>query len=60
MTETRTTILLGVPTMCIAPASRALGLSGCRRFGSPRRGAAFRVEVARDFERVFGGEVTRG
>jgi long-chain acyl-CoA synthetase len=61
MSETATTILLGVPTMCIALCEAA-------RSGSPLPpvriahvgGAALPVEVARNFERTFGGEVYEG
>jgi long-chain acyl-CoA synthetase len=61
MTETRTTILLGVPTMCIALAQAARGADEL----PPVRiahvgGAAVPVEVARDFERTIGGEVYEG
>ena len=61
MTETRTTILLGVPTMCIALCQAARSAEPL----PPVRiahvgGAAVPVEVARDFERVFGGEVYEG
>lgn len=61
MTETRTTILLGVPTMCIALCQAA---RSAERLPPVRiahvGGAAVPVEVARDFERVFGGEVCEG
>jgi long-chain acyl-CoA synthetase len=61
MTQTRTTILLGVPTMLI-------GLCDAARTASelpPVRiahvgGASVPVEVARDFEHTFGGEVYEG
>ncbi len=61
MTETRTTILLGVPTMCIALCQAARKT----RELPPVRiahvgGAPVPVEVARDFERTFGGEVYEG
>jgi long-chain acyl-CoA synthetase len=61
MTATRTTILLGVPTMCIALCQAARGADEL----PPVRiahvgGAAVPVEVARDFERTFGGEVHEG
>ena len=61
MTETRTTILLGVPTMCIALAQAARGAAEL----PPVRiahvgGAAVPIEVARDFERTVGGEVYEG
>ncbi len=61
MTATRTTILLGVPTMCIALCEAAR-----RRDELPPvriahvGGAAVPLEVARDFERTFGGEVYEG
>jgi long-chain acyl-CoA synthetase len=61
MTKTRTTILLGVPTMCIALCQAARSASEL----PPVRiahvgGAAVPLEVARDFERTFGGEVYEG
>jgi long-chain acyl-CoA synthetase len=61
MTQTRTTILLGVPTMCIALCQAARGAAAL----PPVRiahvgGAAVPVEVARDFERTFGGDVYEG
>jgi long-chain acyl-CoA synthetase len=61
MTATRTTILLGVPTMCIALCQAARDASEL----PPIRiahvgGAAVPVEVANDFERTFGGEVLEG
>ncbi|HET7566921.1 MAG TPA: AMP-binding protein [Gaiellaceae bacterium] len=61
MAATRTTILLGVPTMCIALCEAA------RRGGPlpPVRiahvgGAPVPVEVGREFERVFGAELYEG
>jgi long-chain acyl-CoA synthetase len=61
MTETGTTILLGVPTMCIALCHAARSVERL----PPVRiahvgGAAVPAEVARDFERTFGGEVYEG
>jgi len=61
MTATRTTILLGVPTMCIALCQAARGVSSL----PPVRiahvgGAAVPEEVARDFERTFGGDLCEG
>ena len=61
MTATRTTILLGVPTMCIALCQAARSADEL----PPVRiahvgGAAVPVEVARDFERTFGGDVYEG
>jgi long-chain acyl-CoA synthetase len=61
MTATRTTILLGVPTMCIALTQAARSASEL----PPLRiahvgGASVPVEVASDFERTFGGEVYEG
>jgi long-chain acyl-CoA synthetase len=61
MTATRTTILLGVPTMCIALCQAAQDASEL----PPIRiahvgGAAVPIEVANDFERTFGGEVHEG
>ena len=61
MTQTRTTILLGVPTMLI-------GLCDAARTAAelpPVRiahvgGASVPLQVARDFERTFGGEVYEG
>jgi long-chain acyl-CoA synthetase len=61
MTETGTTILLGVPTMCIAlgEAARSAVELPPIRIGHVG-GAPVPLEVARDFERVFGGEVYEG
>ncbi len=61
MTETGTTILLGVPTMCIAlcQAARAADALPPVRVAHVG-GAAVPIEVARDFERTFGGEVREG
>jgi len=61
MTATRTTILLGVPTMCIAlcQAARSADTLPPVRIAHVG-GAAVPVEVARDFERTFGGEVYEG
>jgi len=61
MTDTSTTILLGVPTMCIALCEAARGVAEL----PPVRiahvgGAPVPLEVARDFERTFGGEVFEG
>jgi long-chain acyl-CoA synthetase len=61
MTGTRTTILLAVPTMCIALCHAARS----RDELPPVRiahvgGAPVPVEVGRDFERTFGGEVYEG
>jgi len=61
MTETGTTVLLGVPTMCIALCQAARSAEAL----PPVRiahvgGAPVPAEVARDFERVFGGEVYEG
>ncbi len=61
MSATGTTILLGVPTMCIALCQAARGAEAL----PPVRiahvgGSAVPTEVARDFERTFGGEVYEG
>jgi long-chain acyl-CoA synthetase len=61
MTRTGTTILLGVPTMCIALCQAARGVSRL----PPVRiahvgGAAVPEGVARDFEQTFGGDVVEG
>jgi long-chain acyl-CoA synthetase len=61
MTATRTTILLGVPTMCIALSQAARSATDL----PPVRiahvgGAPVPVEVASEFERTFGGEVYEG
>ena len=58
MTQTRTTILLGVPTMCIAlcQAARAAGELPPVRIAHVG-GAAVPEDVARDFEQTFGGDV---
>jgi long-chain acyl-CoA synthetase len=61
MTRTRTTILLGVPTMLIGlcdAASTAAELPPVRI--AHVGGASVPVEVARNFERTFGGEVYEG
>jgi long-chain acyl-CoA synthetase len=61
MTDTRTTILLGVPTMCIALCEAARNVSKLPpvRIGH-LGGAPVPLEVARDFEETFGGEVIEG
>ena len=61
MTATRTTILLGVPTMCITLCEAARHADAV----PPVRvahvgGAPVPGEVARDFERTFGGTVREG
>jgi long-chain acyl-CoA synthetase len=61
MVETRTSILLGVPTMCIALCQAAGGAAEL----PPVRiahigGAPVPLEVAREFEHTFGGEVVEG
>jgi long-chain acyl-CoA synthetase len=61
MTATRTTILLGVPTMCIALSQAARSATDL----PPVRiahvgGAPVPIEVASEFERTFGGEVYEG
>lgn len=61
MSDTSTTILLGVPTMCIAlceaaRAGAALPPVRIAHIG----GAPVPLEVARDFEETFGGEVVEG
>ena len=61
MVDTRTTILLGVPTMCIALVEVARTTPEL----PPLRiahvgGAAVPVEVGRDFERTFGAELYEG
>jgi len=61
MTRTGTTILLGVPTMCIALCQAARGVARL----PPVRiahvgGAAVPEGVAQDFERTFGGDVVEG
>ena len=61
MTETGTTIVLGVPTMCIAlceAARSAVELPPIRI--AHVGGAPVPLEVARDFERTFGGIVVEG
>ena len=61
MTDTCTTILLGVPTMCIALCEAA---RNARELPPVRiahvGGAPVPLEVAREFERTFGGEVYEG
>ena len=61
MSDTSTTILLGVPTMCIALCEAARTVAAL----PPVRiahigGAPVPLEVARDFEETFGGEVVEG
>ncbi len=61
MVEAGTTVLLGVPTMCIALCEAARGAARL----PPLRlahvgGAAVPIEVTREFERVFGAEVYEG
>jgi long-chain acyl-CoA synthetase len=61
MTDTRTTILLGVPTMCIALCEAARSAAAL----PPVRiahvgGAPVPAQVALEFERTFGGEVYEG
>jgi long-chain acyl-CoA synthetase len=61
MTETGTTIVLGVPTMCIAlceAARSAVDLPPVRI--AHVGGAPVPIEVARDFEQTFGGIVVEG
>jgi long-chain acyl-CoA synthetase len=61
MTETGTTFLLGVPTMCIAlcdAARTAPALPPVRI--AHVGGAAVPVEVGRDFERTFGADLYEG
>jgi long-chain acyl-CoA synthetase len=61
MTETRTTILLGVPTMCIALCQAARSADELPPIRIAHVGGApVPLEVARDFERTFGGEVYEG
>ena len=61
MTETGTTVLLGVPTMCLALCEAA---RGCKTLPPLRLahvgGAAVPLEVTRDFEEVFGASVYEG
>lgn len=61
MTRTGTTILLGVPTMLttLCQAARSAPELPPVRIAHVG-GAAVPVEVARDFERTFGGEVHEG
>jgi long-chain acyl-CoA synthetase len=61
MSDTSTTILLGVPTMSIALCEAARTVAAL----PPVRiahigGASVPLEVARDFEETFGGEVVEG
>jgi long-chain acyl-CoA synthetase len=61
MVETRTTIVLGVPTMCVAlceAAKTAEALPPVRL--AHVGGAAVPVEIGRAFERVFGAPVYEG
>jgi long-chain acyl-CoA synthetase len=61
MTDTGTTIVIGVPTMCIALCEAAKTVSKLPpvRIGH-LGGAPVPLEVARDFEETFGGEVIEG
>jgi long-chain acyl-CoA synthetase len=61
MTQTRTTILLGVPTMCIALSEAARGVEELPpiRVGHVG-GAPVPAEVARTFEQTFGAAVREG
>ena len=61
MTETGTTILLGVPTMCIAlsQAARSAGALPPIRIAHVG-GASVPVEAGRDFERTFSCELYEG
>ena len=61
MTDTGTTIVIGVPTMCIALCEAAKTVSELPpvRIGH-LGGAPVPLEVARDFEEMFGGEVIEG
>lgn len=61
MTDTGTTIVIGVPTMCIALCEAAQTVSKLPpvRIGH-LGGAPVPLEVARDFEETFGGEVIEG
>ncbi len=61
MTETATTVLLGVPTMCIAlceAARQATGLPPLRL--AHVGGAPMPVEVTREVESLFGADVCEG
>jgi long-chain acyl-CoA synthetase len=61
MTATGTTILLGVPTMCIALCEVARSASDLPRIRIAHVGGApVPAQVALDFERTFGGEVYEG
>jgi long-chain acyl-CoA synthetase len=61
MTDTRTTILLGVPTMCIALCEAARGVAELPPVRIAHVGGAHvPLEVVRDFEATFGGEVYEG
>ena len=61
MTDTGTTIVIGVPTMCIALCEAAKTVSKLPpvRIGH-LGGAPVPLEVAREFEETFGGEVIEG
>jgi len=61
MNETRTTILLGVPTMCIALCEAARSVTELPPIRIAHVGGApVPLEVAQEFERTFGGEVYEG
>ncbi len=61
MTETGTTIVLGVPTMCIALCQAARSAAELPPIRIAHLGGApVPLEVARDFEDTFGGDVYEG
>ncbi len=61
MAETGTTIVLGVPTMCIALCQAARSAAELPPVRIAHLGGApVPLEVARDFEDAFGGEVYEG
>jgi len=60
MTATGTTVLLGVPTMCVALCGAARGAALPPLRIAHVGGAAVPVEVAREFEETFGADVYEG
>ena len=61
MTDTGTTIVIGVPTMCIALCEAAKTVSTLPPVRIAHLGGApVPLEVAREFEETFGGEVIEG
>ena len=62
MTSTRTTVMFGVPTMCIAlcEAARERGGAAAAAHRAHRRGCGSRSTSARRFEETFGAAIHEG